>query len=307
MAKKIVAVAGATGSLGLKIVKAVMETGAQVRALVRSSSNRAALEALGVTDFAVGDMLDPVSLREALSIGPRADAIVASAAGYTRHTKGDSPETDTIGYRNLVDAAREAGIAKFVLISILESDRAASVPHFHHKYLVEQYLKEKEQPFISLRAGAFLDQTQDRVLAGVKSGVFPALFVGVALGMIYTPDLARYAALAAVSLPAAASGTIVDVGWETPATGENLASAFSKVLERPVAVRPAFPPFMTNVMLPFMGLFVPFAKDMSAMMKWIKTGNYVSRNPGRQKELFGDLPSIEEAVRRYCRDRGLIE
>ena len=38
-------------------------------------------------------------------------------------------------------------------------------------------------------------------------------------------------------------------------------------------------------------------KDMSAMMEWVGTGAYVSRNPQIQKELFGDLPTVEEAVR----------
>jgi hypothetical protein len=41
------------------------------------------------------------------------------------------------------------------------------------------------------------------------------------------------------------------------------------------------------------------------MIKWIDTGVYVSKNPQRQKELFGELPTVEESVRQYCRDRGL--
>ncbi len=45
---------------------------------------------------------------------------------------------------------------------------------------------------------------------------------------------------------------------------------------------------------------------MTAMIRWIKKGDYVSKNPRKQKELFGDLPSVEEAVLRYCRDRGLF-
>jgi uncharacterized protein YbjT (DUF2867 family) len=305
MANPSVLVVGATGALGLKISKALLDRGARVRALVRSTSDRSALQALGVADFAVGDLLDPASLKSALGISPKAETIVASAAGYTRHTKGDSPQTDTIGYRNLVDASRDAGILKFVLISILESDKAVSVPHFHNKYLIEEHLRLRGQPFVALRAGAFLDQAEDRVLAAVKSGYYPAFFPKVALGMIYTPDLAKYAAMAALSVPASAAGTLVDVGWSSPASGEDLARAFSKVLGRAIEERPAFPPFMSNVVLPVMGLFVPFAKDMSAMMSWVKTGAYVSKDSSKQKTLFGDLPSVEEAVRRYCIDRGL--
>jgi hypothetical protein len=85
-----------------------------------------------------------------------------------------------------------------------------------------------------------------------------------------------------------------------------MAGAFSKVLGRPIAAGPAFPSFATGVILPFFGLFVRRVKDMHEMMKWMRTGVYTSKNTQKQKELFGDLPTIEEAVRRYCRDRGLV-
>ena len=40
MNRKVVTVIGATGALGLKIAKAVMDQGAHVRAMVRATSNR---------------------------------------------------------------------------------------------------------------------------------------------------------------------------------------------------------------------------------------------------------------------------
>jgi uncharacterized protein YbjT (DUF2867 family) len=306
MDKKVVTVVGATGALGSKIVKALLDKDVHVRALVRATSNRRGLQDLGVTDFVTGDMMDPGSLLKALSTLPKSDALVASAAGYTRHTKGDSPETDVQGYRNLVDATKAAGISRFILISILECDKAAGVPHFYHKHLVEKYLREKGQPFIALRAGAFLDQARDFVLPKVQKGIFPTFVPGVEYGMIYTPDLARYAAIAATSLPENELNTTVDVGWDMPATGTNVAQAFSKVLGKTIVARPAFPPFVANVILPFMGLFAGGLKDMNEMVKWIKIGNYTSKNTQRQKKLFGDLPTIEEAVRKYCKDRKLI-
>jgi uncharacterized protein YbjT (DUF2867 family) len=87
---------------------------------------------------------------------PRADAVVASAAGFSAHsarTKGDNSRTDTEGYRNLVDATKRAGVPRFVLISILECDKATGMPHFRQKFVTEQYLAETRQPYLSLRAG----------------------------------------------------------------------------------------------------------------------------------------------------------
>ncbi len=306
MANKIVTIVGATGALGLKIAKEVIARGSQVRAVVRATSNRTNLEKLGVTDFVTGDMMDPESLNIALSKTPKADAVVACAAGYTGHTKGDNPKTDTEGYRNLTNAAKAANIPRFVLISILECDKAPEVPHFYHKHLVEKHLREIGQSFIALRPGAFLDQARDFVLPKVEKGIFPAFVPGVPLGMIYTPDLARYAAMAAINLPASALGQTVDVGWDQPVTGEDLAAAFSKVLGKKVVAKPAFPALAVNVVLPLVGLFKESVKDMNAMIKWIKTGVYTSKNTKLQQELFSDFPTVEEAVRRYCRDRKLV-
>jgi uncharacterized protein YbjT (DUF2867 family) len=306
MANKIVTLAGATGYLGEKIAKELIVQGAQVRAVVRATSNRTGLEKLGVTDFVTADMLDPDSIKKALAQSPKADVVIASAAGYTGHTKGDSPKTDTEGYRNLADAAKAAAISRFVFLSILECDKAPEVPHFHHKYLVEKYLNEIGQSFIALRPGAFLDQAKDSVLPQVQKGIYPAFVPGVSLGMIYTGDLARYLAMAAISVPESELGNAVDVGWDRPVSGEDLAEAFSKVLGKKIVSKPAYPGFVVNIMLPLVGIFNPGVKDIHAMIKWIKTGIYKSSNTQKQKELFDDLPTVEEAVRRYCTEKNLI-
>lgn len=250
--------------------------------------------------------MDPASLKNAFAKSPLADAVIACAAGYTRHTKGDSAKTDTEGYRNLADATKAANIPRFVLISILECDKAPEVPHFYHKHLVEKYLKEIGQPFIALRPGAFLDQSKDFVASKIQKGIFPAFIPGVSLGMIYTGDLARYAAMAAISVPDNELGIKVDVGWDKPVSGETLAEAFSKVLGKKVVSKPAFPGFVVNILLPFIGIFNPGVKDIHSMIRWIKTGGYISKNTNKQKELFSDLPTVEEAVRRYCRDKKLV-
>lgn len=305
MKPKKVVVAGATGDLGTKIVKALLDLRTEVTALVRATSDRSKLQAMGVRNFVVGDMMSKQSLKDALHADDDYDAIVASAAGYTRHSKGDSTETDTIGYKNLVDATKEADIPRFVLISILECDKALTVPHFHHKYLVEQYLREKKQPFIALRPGAFLDQAQDFIPPKLAKGVFPVFFEGD-YGTICTPDLARYAATAAVSVPDGELNTTVDVGLRTPVNGDSLAAAFSKVLNKPVKAKPAFPPFVTKFVMPIVGKFNSSLGDMNSMVRWVNTGAYVSKDTTRQQKLFGDLPTVEEAVRRYCKDRKLI-
>ncbi len=306
MDTKKVVVAGTTGALGSKIVAALLAQGAQVTAMVRASSDRSKLEKLGVNDFVIGDMMDKDSLKQALSSKHGFDAIVASAAGYTRHSKGDSPLTDTVGYQNLVDATKEAGIPRFVLISILECNNAINVPHFYNKYLIEKYLLEKKQPFVALRPGAFLDQAPDFILPKVTQGILPVFFTDGDYGTIYTPDLARYAAIAATSLPDSELNTTIDVGWSTPVNSHTLAFGFEKLLKKPITAKAAIPSFFLKIVLPILAKFNENMYDLIEMVNWVKSGAYVSKNTQRQKELFGDLPTIEEGVARYCRDRNLI-
>ena len=54
MATRIVTVVGASGTLGSEIVRALLEKGARVRAMVRATSDRTKLESLGVTEFCGG-------------------------------------------------------------------------------------------------------------------------------------------------------------------------------------------------------------------------------------------------------------
>lgn len=86
-----------------------------------------------------------------------ADAVITTAAGYTRHSEGDTAEIDTTGNRNLVDAAGRAGIRRFVLTNILTCDQTQGVPHFWHKKLAEDRPQERGVAYVSLRPGAFLD------------------------------------------------------------------------------------------------------------------------------------------------------
>jgi uncharacterized protein YbjT (DUF2867 family) len=239
---------------------------------------------------------------------PRAEAVIASAAGFTVHsrrTKRDNSKADTEGYRNLVDAAQEASVPRFVLISILECDRATGVPHFSQKHMTEKYLAEKRQPYLSLRAGAFLDRARDVVAAKIAKGVFPDIIPGVPMSMIYSVDLARYAAQAALDVPASALNRNVDVCCEAPATGHSVAASFSRVLGRPIVAKPVFPPIVL-ALTPLLALFSPSLRDGIAVLAWIRKGGYVSRDTQTQKQFFGEPPTIEDVVTHYCRDRGLI-
>jgi uncharacterized protein YbjT (DUF2867 family) len=103
--KKIIVVAGATGNLGERIVKALLEKGAEVRVLVRASSgiekiNK--LEQLGAQVFKVS-----FSNREEIaSVCKGADCVVSALAGL-REVVIDAQKV-------LLDGAIAAGVPRFI-------------------------------------------------------------------------------------------------------------------------------------------------------------------------------------------------
>ena len=292
-----VLVVGGTGMLGEQVVAELLSRGKQVRALVRPTSDATRLERTGV-EIARGDMMDPASLLDAMD---SADAVVSTAAGYTRHSKGDTNEIDTIGNRNLADAASRVGVRRFVLTSILTCDQTPQVPHFWHKKLAEDRLEELGVPFVALRPGAFLDMI-------VRMGGDPfakrrLMWFGspkIPLTFVLTQDLAGYLA-EAVDAPGV-DGQRIDIGWDRPVSMQDIAQISGQQLTQQIRVR-TIPAGVINAAGAVVGRFSSTVNDMAAMMRWFQTGRYVA-DPSRQREVFGQLPTPEEAIARLLGSLG---
>src|ERR1700730_18198131 len=213
--------------LGSQVVDRLIARGKRVRALVRRTSQTEKLVAAGF-ELAPGDLLAPETLLRALY---GVDAVVTSAAGYTRHTEGDTIETDRTGNLNLIDAAAKVGVRRFVLTSILNCHETPDVPHFWAKKLAEDELAERGVPFVALRPGAFVDQFGMWGGDGFAAGrVAWSGDSTVPLTFLYTPDLADNLA-AAVDADVTDSERI-DIGWGRPAHARELAEIASGILGR---------------------------------------------------------------------------
>ncbi|MEZ2390478.1 SDR family oxidoreductase [bacterium RCC_150] len=293
---KPVLVVGGTGHVGGKVVDELLARGKNVRALVRPSSDASKLEAKGV-EIARGDMLDLDSLIAAMT---GADAVITSAAGYTRRDKR-ALEIDTVGNTNLAIAANRAGVRRFILVSILTSDQTPNVPHFWHKKLTEDKLEALGVPFVALRPGAFLDQITQ--MGGDPFEKKRLTWFGtktVPLTFVLTSDLAGY--LAAAVDADVADGERIDIGWDRPVSMQDVADIASTIAGERVIVR-SVPAPVSSALGAVLGPFVPMVKDMSSMLAWFETGKYVA-DTTRQAEVFGPVPTAEDAVARFARSLG---
>jgi uncharacterized protein YbjT (DUF2867 family) len=283
--------------LGGQVVAELRSRGDRVRALVRPSSDARALERAGA-EIARGDMMDSASLLKAMD---GADAVISTAAGYTRHSKGDTDKIDTIGNRNLADAASRSGVRRFVLTSILTCDQTPQVPHFWHKKLAEDRLEELGVPFVALRPGAFLDMITQ--MGGDRFAKRRLMWFGsptVPLSFVLTQDLAGYLA-DAVDAPGV-NGQRIDIGWDRPVSIEEIAQISGRLLGQRVRVR-TIPAGLVNTAGALVGRFNPMVKDMVAMMRWFQTGQYAA-DPTRQREVFGQVPTAEDSIARLVGSLG---
>jgi uncharacterized protein YbjT (DUF2867 family) len=248
--------------------------------------------------IARGDMMDPASLLRAMD---GADAVISTAAGYTRHSKGDTDEIDRIGNRNLAEAAGRAKVRRFVLTSILTCDQTPQVPHFWHKKLAEDRLEELGVPFVALRPGAFLDLITRMGDPFAKRQLMWFGDPAIPLTFVLTSDLAGYLA-DAIDAPGV-DGQRIDIGWDRPVSIEEIAQIAGRLLGNEIRVAGNISTRPTSTAAAPAGRSNQLANDLNPMVQWFETGRYVA-NPARQREVFGPVPTAEDAIARLIRSLG---
>lgn len=148
-------VVGATGLLGSEICRLLAAEGKPARALVRSTSDPrkvAELERLQL-EIARGDLKDRLSL-EATCRG--VTAVISTASSTLSRAEGDSIQTvDLEGQLNLIDAAKAAGVSRFVLISFPPVSN--EFPLQTAKRSVEEHLRTSGMNYTILQPACFME------------------------------------------------------------------------------------------------------------------------------------------------------
>jgi len=130
-----VLVTGGTGFVGPHVVRAIAATGNDLKLLVRDSTRSRELPGQPV----VGEMTNTVSLQHAVEGVDAVVHLVAIRQGPDEQFKRVMEQ----GTRDLVAAAKEAGVKRFILMSALgtSEDTKDLVPYYHGKWEMEQAVK----------------------------------------------------------------------------------------------------------------------------------------------------------------------
>lgn len=202
-----VLVVGATGTLGRQVARRAIDEGHQVRCLVRNQRKASFLKEWGA-ELVGANLCQPDSLPPVLE---GIDAIIDAATARSTDSIGVKA-VDWQGQINLIQAAKEAGIERFIFFSILDSEKYRNVPLMDAKYCVERYLEEAEMNFTVLRLAGFMQGLIAQYAIPILEN--QAVWItGKSSPIAYmnTQDIARFA-VQALKIPATEKGSFPVVG-----------------------------------------------------------------------------------------------
>ena len=223
----MVLIVGSTGLVGTEICRLLAEQKIPFRALIRKDSAAGKIEILKSlgAELVVGDLKDPASIADACA---GIDKIVSTASCTLTGREGDSIETvDHQGELDLVKAAKNAGVKRFVFISFPQNHTYPN-PLCDAKRAVEEALADSKMTVSSLQANYFMEVWLSPALGfDFENGKARVYGSGDSkLSWISFKDVARFAAAALQSDFAA--NKIVSIGGPEALSPKEIIQIFEK-------------------------------------------------------------------------------
>jgi nucleoside-diphosphate-sugar epimerase len=179
------AVTGGTGFVGSRLLDAAVADGHEVRALTRRP-----MDARANVDWLRGALDDPAALAE-LATG--ADAVIHVAGVLTGRTAADFDKANVDGTQAMLDAAKSAGVGRFVHVSSLAAREPQLSLYGASKARSEELVAASGLPFAIVRPPAVYGPGDKETLE-----LFRMARLGVVLlppkgrlSLIHVDDLAR--------------------------------------------------------------------------------------------------------------------
>jgi uncharacterized protein YbjT (DUF2867 family) len=292
-----VLVTGGTGFIGPAVVRAIVDAGHDVRALFRSAKSGENAAALGAEPVE-GDMTEAASLREAAQ---GVDAVVHLVA--IRQGKPEEFRRIMVdGTRDLLAAANESGVSRFVLMSALgvTDETKDAVPYYGAKWEQEQMLGESgidhvivRPSFVFARDGGILPTF--RKLAKLAP-VTPIMGSGKQrIQPIWIDDVAAYF-VRALEEPAA-TNRLFELGGPDQVTWNEFWDRFKQALgvRRPSVHMPMGFMRANAVVTERLPGNIPLTRDL---LKMLELGDNIVTNDDAVRTFRLPLVPLDEQLRR---------
>lgn len=229
----MVLVVGATGLVGGAVCQKLAARGEKVRVIARTTSSKekvAALRSLGV-EIVVGDLKDFKSIAAACQ---DVDAVISTASSTLSRQQGDSIESvDAAGQLALVNAAKEAGVERFLFVSFRKPP-GFSYPLSDAKESVEEAAKGLN--FTIVQASWFAEVWLSPAL-GFDYANGSVRIYGPGVNPISWVSFADVAEMCAVALRhPAARRKVIEFGGAEALSPLEVVARFEKIFGRPFKV-----------------------------------------------------------------------
>lgn len=230
-------IVGATGTLGRQIARHALDKGHQVRCLVRSQRKAAFLKEWGA-ELVGGTLLDKSTIAPALE---GVDAVIDAATARATDSLSIK-KVDWQGKVNLIQAAKTAGVDRFIFFSLLNAEQYPDVPLMEIKSCTEKFLAESGLNYTILRPCGFMQGIIGQYAIPILDN--QAVWItGESTPIAYmdTQDIAKFA-VRALEVPETSGKTYPVVGpkaWkaeEIIELCENLSGKEAKIWRLPIGL-----------------------------------------------------------------------
>lgn len=181
-----------------------------------------------------GDLRDRASLDTALE---GIDTVLSTANSAARGGADNPQSVDLEGNRNLIEAARDAGVERFVFVSLLGAGPDHPIPFMRAKGQSEASLQESGIGYTILAPTAFMEFWPAMVVGMPALQGRPVVLVGEGRrrhSFVSNRDVAAFA-VTAVEHPAARNQH-VPIGGPEPLTWRDVVETYEHVLGRSIPV-----------------------------------------------------------------------
>jgi uncharacterized protein YbjT (DUF2867 family) len=293
----VILVTGGTGFVGSRIVHALRAEERPVRCLVRRPEGAGKLRAWGC-ELLQGDVTDPDSLKRAVEGCDTVIHLVALIQGKPEDFDG----VMTRGTADLVQAAEQAGVRRFVLMSALGTTEATRelTPYYRAKWAMEQTVQDSPLAHTIFRPSFVFGRDGGVLPTFVRlvrySPVTPVIGSGTQrIQPIWIEDVAAYYAKS-VDLPAA-EGRTFEIAGPDIVTWDELYSRIASILgKRRAKMHFPFGLMRANAaVIEALPGPSPITRDQ---VKMLEAGDNVITNDDAQRTFELALVPLDEQLRR---------
>ena len=288
-----IAVTGATGFIGRSVIKQLLERGYHINALCRSPREQEGVR------YIKGDLASQEALK---TLASGTDAFMHIAGLTKARTLKKLMEVNETGSANAAQAARDAGVRRFILVSSI----AAREPHLSNyakskragEEIARKTLEGSSTELIIVRPPAIIGPGDDAtapMLNILRRGFLPApnrkKQKTSRMSFVYMDDIARFL-IEQIDAPIASS-VVTPHGGTPKSSWQDLADSAARVLSKPVRVIP----------IPSSLLAISALLSQAVSAFFLQSGFF---NAGKVRELLhSDWTGETEIANAYTLDQAL--